>query len=188
MWIEPQVAIAIALKKYKTRKISDISCLVLHHFGLADTARQMIKQFDDGRKYQPGYYTGRKTPYHFFIRKTGIIEQCLPLTFIGPASKKLNKPGIQIALAGDFTKDPPTPNQAIAVANLCIMLEDAFRGRLEVLGHTEQSGTSSDPEKNCPGHHLNLQGLRREIALKCKQVLFIKPEWILKEEGVILYA
>jgi hypothetical protein len=188
MWIEPQVAIAIAGKKYKTRSLTVIDCLVLHHYGLAENARQMIGQFDDGRKYQPGWYTGQKCPYHFFIRKNGILEQCLPLTYIGPAAKKLNKTGVQIALDGTFKEALPTPNQVISAVTLCARLEDAFNGQLKIRGHTERRGASGDLNKQCPGHRLNLDGFRKEVALKANSVIWARPEWALKEEGIIIDA
>lgn len=59
----------------------------------------------------------------------------------------VNKESIAIALAGDFTKEDPTPEQLRALRSLVSRLDAQF-DFLEIAGHKEYSPTS------CPGDRL----------------------------------
>ncbi len=144
-------------KRHRRRKLKYISYLVIHRT-MDLPIKEIAEAYQDMTEFAAGSYTGGTFPYHFLLEKGGQICQCLPLTFIGLASGKLNKSGIQVALAGDLRKAPPTPKQAESLVSLCRELRKAFP--VEVVGHTEKKGTSKDPNKVCPGSRLDLVALR----------------------------
>ncbi len=140
----------------KKRDVSGVKYLVVHRSHLAETGEitaEWFKTHDEGG-------TGRKIPYHIYIRKDGTIEQLVPFGRIAPGATSLNKTGIQIALCGDLRQYPPTPKQAEALGKV---LQDltSWLGKVRIVGHTEIPGTSSDPTKECPGKHLNMDGVRK---------------------------
>ena len=163
--IEDQTAVT-AIGKFSVRTETAITKLVIHRT-LGTTGREMAKEFEDTRKFMGGWYTGGKTPYHFFVRADGTIDQCLPLLWVGPAAlPRLNRCGIHIALGGNFSKESPTALQMSATIDLCVLLQNVFKDELEIRGHTEYPGASSDPEKACPGAHLDMENLRMVVTQK----------------------
>ena len=140
---------------YHRRHVQDIKGLVIHRIDVGRTASEVAKWFR-------GYPSIGKMPYTFFIRKDGTIEQALPLSYRAPAGKILNDNFVHIALDGDFTKHPVTPDQALSLTKLATAL-CAGLDTLHVQGHMETAGSSSDPKKECPGKHLNMKALREYV-------------------------
>lgn len=143
--------------KYYRRHLSDIKGVVIHRIDVGSTAEEVADFFR-------GYPAIGKMAYTFFIRKDGTVEQALPLSYRAPGGKVLNRNFIQIGVDGDFTKHPMTPAQSLSlkrlVTGLCAGLDI-----LDVRGHMETQGASSDPHKKCPGDHINLRALR-EMVIK----------------------
>lgn len=169
---------------YTTRNAQAIKCICIHRCGVGATSRDITLAFRDTTRFAPGSYTSGKHPYHLIITREGAIEQCLPISYVAPAAlKRLNESGIHIALVGDMRASPPTPAQALALIELCGTLQTAFNWKLEVRGHTETAGSSNDPNKECPGAHLNLNGLR--ATLNEEYVLYLSPISALSQNGVV---
>ena len=139
------------------RDVSRLTHIVLHRSHLAETGEataEWFKTHDEGG-------TGRKVPYNIYIRKDGTIEQLVPFSRVAPGAGVLNKTGIQVALCGDLRQYPPTPKQAMALGKVLQDLTSWLGKKAKIVGHTEVEGTSSDPTKECPGKHINLDGVRK---------------------------
>jgi hypothetical protein len=151
--------------KPRMREISKIEKVVVHKVGdsLGETGPEIARSFKDTSKYAAGSYTGGEMPYTFIIRKDGTIDQCLPMTDTGPHARKWNSSSVSVACIGDFTKHAPTNEQECALIDLLTAL--AGYG-LTIHGHTELPGSSSDPKKQCPGPHLDLNAMRNEVKYK----------------------
>ena len=85
------------------------------------------------------------------------------MTDTGPHARKWNSSSVSVACIGDFTKHAPTNEQECALIDLLTAL--AGYG-LTIHGHTELPGSSSDPKKQCPGPHLDLNAVRNEVKYK----------------------
>ena len=141
--------------KPRMREISKIDKVVVHKVGdsLGETGPEISRSFKDTSKYAAGSYTGGQMPYTFIIRKDGT----------SPHAKRWNSSSVSVACIGDFTKHAPTNEQECALIDLLTAL--AGYG-LTIHGHTELPGSSSDPKKQCPGPHLDLNAMRNEVKYK----------------------
>ena len=114
-------------------------------------------------------YTGAEVAYTFLIggadglpEHDGVIWQCLPVADIGRHAGRWNIPAIGVGCIGDFRVDPPSKKQRASAIRLGSFLEECF-GKLDIRGHDELAGGSSDPNKKCPGAYFNMSTLRTEI-------------------------
>lgn len=149
--------------KHGQRTLKQIQYLVVHRT-LDGSINDLIRAFKDTTKFAAGWYTGGKFPYHFIIDRNAALHQMLPLTRIGPAAKAtLNLAGIHVAVQGDFRKERPTEDQLYTLRDVCIDLLEAMPA-LQLGGHTEFAGASDDPNKQCPGKHLDMNSLRAFVG------------------------
>lgn len=140
--------------------------------------------FRDTRRYEPGSYTLGKFPYHALVLSDGRVQQCLPFSYIAPAAlKRLNSDGIHVALLGDFRKTPVPLLQYDALAELCRLIQVAFNWGLEMRGHTDTVGSSSDPNKECPGQYLDVSALVK--GLDAGKVAALSTEGFLLTQGLV---
>lgn len=139
----------------RRRSIGQIKHLVIHRNALSDDPIAMAQRFRD-----PSLKTGGAFPYHFLVLDNETVYQCLPLTKIGEAASGLNTSGIQVCGIGDFRKSPPSSKQYNAMVDLCALLSGAAN---VIVGHTELKGHSHDPNKVCPGKHLDLNKFRADV-------------------------
>jgi len=148
------------------RPHSRISHIIVHRIGeeIGKTAVEVACAFrsqdNDWNKV-----TGRQMPYSFFIRKDGLIEQALEVMDVGWHARRWSKPGIGIAVSGNFNVEAPTAEQWESLAMLCSTLA-YWLGIYELCGHTELPFASKDPDKVCPGKYLNMDDLREEVATR----------------------
>tara|TARA_R100000234_G_scaffold37634_1_gene22268 strand:+ start:1762 stop:2322 length:561 start_codon:yes stop_codon:yes gene_type:complete len=147
--------------KPRRRDFESVTKLIVHRIGgeLGKDAIEIAKSFQDTRRFKAGAYTDGNMPYHFIITRHGRVQQALTLGDHAPHAKRFNSTGLAVALIGDFRVYPPSFEQYEALKR--------FAGfwrlyGLEVHGHTELHGASSDPNKACPGHLLNMQKLRAD--------------------------
>lgn len=150
--------ICIGDKEYPLRQRATINTIVVHRCGVAHGLGPSVAEFRKTEKHSAGWYTGGKWPYHFYVLPDGTVYNCLPLTYVAPAAlASLNRSGVHIALEGDFRKLEPTPQQENSLLLLCQQLRaDLIRPNMPIRGHTDTAGSSSDPNKECPGKCLKL--------------------------------
>jgi len=147
--------------RLRRRDFESVTKLIVHRIGgeLGKDAIEISKAFQDTRKYKAGSYTGGHMPYHFVINRAGRVQQALTLGDNAPHAKRYNSTGVAVALIGDFRVYPPSFEQYEALKR--------FAGfwrlyGLEIHGHDELHGASSDPSKACPGHLLPMSKLRSD--------------------------
>ncbi len=133
------------------RSLDGIKHIVIHHNSVKTTGLQIARWFrDEGYKWTRSH----RMSYHFWIKKDGTVEQCLPLDVNAPAARGMNQSGIQICLAGNFETSKPTREQWAALIELCTALKRAFP-QAHVLPH--------QPTKPCPGKNIHFPALHKEI-------------------------
>lgn len=159
--------------KPRERDLSAITTLAIHRVGI-DKLQNLVLGLDAVAICQRfisdpevAKYTGAEVPYTFIIGGEhgdydGLIWQCLPISDVGAHARRWSTPAVGIACVGDFRVDPPSEAQRDSLVALCSVLEDCF-GDLEIRGHDELKGGSSDPNKKCPGDKLHMGALRRDI-------------------------
>ncbi|MEE8409324.1 MAG: peptidoglycan recognition family protein [Myxococcota bacterium] len=168
MWVEDA-------ETYKPRKPDDITGVVVHRIEVsqedvdyADTPVDIIRFFRD---HPTGVEaTGGKMPYPILIAADGTVTQTVPLGCITPHAKAHNADKIGVACIGDFR------NQRLPAAQrrgFIRVVTDVMRlCNLEATclhGHDELSDASEDPDKECPGHAMDLPWLRDSIAMSVEQ-------------------
>lgn len=164
-WIAPSLDGVSVLNKYH-RDPAIVRVQVIHRLDIgkllpergAEAAPDEVAAWFGAH---PEAHTACMMPYHFLVRRDGRVQQCLPVSIIGNAARKLNRNGVQIAVDGDFRYKPPSPAQALALTELCTILYQL--GMTTITGHTEQVGCSLDAKKECPGAHLVIDGLRLNV-------------------------
>ena len=144
--------------KPRSRKFEHVDKLIIHRIG--DTLGET------GVEIAAGSYTGGNMPYHFVIRKTGVIDQCLTLGDNAPHARRWNASGLAVAVVGDFRVHEPTLAQREALKAFCGLW---LLYGLEVVGHDELPGASKDKNKQCPGHKLEMNQLRHDAAAYAAQ-------------------
>lgn len=168
LWIKSSIFECVSATggEFKRRHMDEVSGVVIHRIGPGGKYKDKYWPMTTGaeiaeffRNFEP---IG-KMAYTFVIREDGKVEQCLPLSYISPAGKILNRGFVHIALVGDFRKKPIAPKQAAALEALTLSLCRTF-GTRDVRGHMETKGASSDSKKECPGDRLNLAGLRETVV------------------------
>lgn len=146
--------------------------IVVHRLDIGRTPREVIDAFLDG---DAGKYTGFAVPYHFFIDKSGLIHQLLPLDARGAHSRGDNWRSFGIALDGDFRKHEPTGTQVERLRELCMYLGLQYDAKIVRHDQTEQA----TPGKVCPGKHLAVEHLNDELKRIERRAgdFMIRPVW-----------
>lgn len=155
------------------RSLGGITHIVVHRLGtsLGTTAREVAAAFrDTSNHWSAGSYTGGQVPYSLFIGQNGDIEQLLELKDIGWHARRWSRPGIGIAVSGDFrTDEHPTPQQWESLVSVCAILGYWIRV-YHLCGHDELPRASADPYKRCPGKNLNMDDLRDQVENRIREV------------------
>ena len=89
--------------------------------------------------------------YHYYIRRSGKVETCRPLSVIGAHAKGHNAFSIGICYEGGLDEqghyaDTRTPEQKKAMAELIIRLKQQFPSIVQLVGHRDLPGV----QKACP--------------------------------------
>lgn len=82
--------------------------------------------------------------YHYFINKTGTIQEGRILELVPAAQRGHNTGSIAICLHG-LEKDKFTAEQFASLYNLCREINQVYEGKVTFHGHCEV-----DPNKPCP--------------------------------------
>jgi N-acetyl-anhydromuramyl-L-alanine amidase AmpD len=121
---------------------------MIHRIGVGETAESIAEWF---AKNGPDWIGTRSMPYHFVVRRLGMMEQALPLVTMAPHGWKWNRQTVSIAVPGDFRHQSPGDAQVAAIIVLCARIQDRLGRRLTIVGHTDVDGATKDASKVCPG-------------------------------------
>jgi N-acetyl-anhydromuramyl-L-alanine amidase AmpD len=138
--------------------------LVVHRISLA--AIEVPDELLDGptlaRKFRTHFelrpVTGGLVPYHFLVRWDGLVEQLLPLEVCGAHAKEANAKSWAVAVVGTTAANEA---QQAGLLRVCRWL--LGKRPLEIVGHTDIEGASSDPDKRCPWPVVDVEGLRARV-------------------------
>jgi N-acetyl-anhydromuramyl-L-alanine amidase AmpD len=146
-------------KTYRTRSVSKIRELVVHHSAVAPSAGPArIAQYHVKNLDWPGI------GYHYVVSDDGIVYETNRLTTVSNQSAGMNTRSVGICFLGNFNKKSPPPAQIQSGAHLLAWLMQELDLDLDaVKGHREHMQTA------CPGHQWLggerwKQMLRREIT------------------------
>src|SRR5262249_41022577 len=129
-------------------QIEPPSILVIHHTD-SDKPEQadLVDKSHAARGYPQSFIgSGSHIAYHFIVGKDGTIKQNRSLSERTghTRSQRIHLRSIAIGVAGDFTKEQPTPQQLQALRNLIRQLGSVFLFQ-RIMPHREASPTA------CPG-------------------------------------
>jgi len=141
--------------------------IILHHSAICQDGKDQFERVNAYHKSQGfpisslGYFCG----YHLFCEKSGLIIQarslsdrgahtdnCGPSDISGVPAHQINFRSIGVCLAGDFTKENPTPEQIYSMHMIVWNLQTMYGSR--ILLHRETKNTE------CPG--VDLRALYEE--------------------------
>ena len=135
-----------------------ISMIVVHCSATRSNRDYPVQQlYHDHVEVNHWRYIG----YHFYIRRSGRVEETRPLAIAGAHAKGYNAHSIGICYEGGLdehgrTADTRTPDQKQAMARLIVQLHQQFPAISQVLGHRDLPGV----HKACPCFEAReLQGL-----------------------------
>lgn len=150
--------------KHRIREpLATIDTIAVHRIGksLGEDAITICRRFIDDPEVAK--YTGGEVPYGFILGAGGTIWQCLPISEVGAHARRWNKQAIGVACIGDFREHMMPPFQYKRLIHLLACLQFGFPRDLEIKGHDELPGASSDPNKKCPGDKLPMQQVRDAV-------------------------
>lgn len=130
-------------EEYKTRKISQIRRIVVHHSASARdrTTPSMINDWHVQRGW-PGI------GYHFLIDGRGDIFQTQPIDVVSYHVGGNNTPSVGICLTGNFETESPSAAQLTALQRVVRDIQQITGKKLEIVGHRDLTATL------CPGKNL----------------------------------
>lgn len=175
---------------FLVRPLEEITHIIVHRIGkkLGPSVPDIVKSFADTSEFAAGSYTGGKMPYTFILDEEGGVWQTLEVGDVGWHAKRWSKPGVGIACVGDFRKYEPTFQQSYSLSQLCTLL-GYWLSDFQLVGHTELPEASSDPEKKCPGHLLDMDELRSKVAVRIEDMQDLNDhgrEMVLRNYGIML--
>lgn len=139
-------------------KIKALKHILIHRNTVARTGVELAEWFN-----KPGPYKS-KCPYHFLVRRDGQVDWCVDLDKATPGAKNANSSSIQIAVDWDMHLSiaPDAVYNALVGITCFVKL---LCPEADIQGHMEQDplGRSNDPKKDCPGKHLDMVKLRKEV-------------------------
>lgn len=149
------------VKLYRSRKLKQITTIIIHHSGTdnqmetpRDIALVGIKRF------------GYSHSYHFQIDSDGTIYKTNWISSITAHVKNYNTPSIGILVAGNFEDSNPSLKSIQSLIMLIRYLKISIPSITKVIGHRDKNATK------CPGKNLyNLIPLIREkskVSIKHK--------------------
>ncbi len=143
-------------EKYRTRKLTDIKRIVVHHSatGSNATPRAFASYHVDNNKW-PGI------GYHYVVSRDGVIYKTNnDSTVSWHAGPTANRDSIGICMVGTFDNSKPPAAQWQAAIDLIRHLMKAYSVPAEgVIGHCEVPKVA----KSCPGRAIDLKELRQLV-------------------------
>lgn len=109
--------------------------------------------------------TGGAMPYPLLVGPSGALVQTLALRLIAPHARAHNCQALGLGVIGDFRHQPPPPRQYAAVVQMCAAVLQCFGlSPAALMAHDVLLEGTADPNKICPGAHLPMDTLRRDVA------------------------
>ncbi|MFB4164690.1 N-acetylmuramoyl-L-alanine amidase [Alteribacillus sp. JSM 102045] len=134
-------------KTYKTRSLSIIHHLILHHSGVSNGSPVSYARHHVYTNNWPGI------GYHYVIEQDGTILKCQKMTTISYHTGGYNTHSIGLCLTGDYSRNTPPPRQLRSTYQLVRQLMQTFSiNKDKLLGHRECEGHASNV---CPGFDMN---------------------------------
>ncbi|SDH88260.1 peptidoglycan recognition protein family protein [Alteribacillus bidgolensis] len=167
------------VKTYKTRSLSAVDHLILHHSGVSSGTPESYAQYHVHTNNWPGI------GYHYVIQSDGTVYKCQKLTTISYHTGNFNTKTVGICLSGDFSHSiPPKPQLSAAyelVRQLMLTLKITENN---VLGHRECKGHETNI---CPG--FSMTSFRSNISpLSKRNVSKKRNRPLLKRGNTGLYV
>jgi len=131
--------------------------LIIHHTGAEEKDAAQVRRYHLSLGWQD-------VGYHFLLERDGKAVAGRNLTIPGAHCRAdgMNGKSLGIALIGNLEEHPPLPDQVTALVALLTGLCRCYAIPPErVLGHREVRGAKTA----CPGKYLDLNDLRRRLAL-----------------------
>lgn len=142
--------------RHRTIDPAGVSVACVHRIDVGETAAEISKRF----RTDLASYTGGEMPYPLILRRDGAWEQALRLYDYAPHARRWSRKAIGLGVVGDFRKHWPTVEQEIGLYEMLQPLRDLFGGPEKIVAHEELPGSSSDPDKACPGPLLSVAKFR----------------------------
>lgn len=128
-------------KRYKTRKLTDIRSLGIHHSLTFSGTAEAFAGYHVGTNNWPGI------GYAYVIERDGTVYWCWDWDVVSYHVGDSNKHALGICMVGDFRMQRPTPEQYAAALELVRYLQGEIPTATKVKGHSEYPGYSWKP---CP--------------------------------------
>lgn len=106
---------------------------------------------------------GHRMAYQLVVWPDGRIEQSLCLDALGWHAKGWSRTHLGVAVFGDFRRHEPTHAQRESLVWLLAGLS-RVKGSINFAGHDQMPGSSSDPDKICPGKYLDIGDLHHSVS------------------------
>jgi len=160
--------------RYPTLALTSVRYIVVHRCSFAHwdalQNRHPVSDYDLvgtelARRFRENAHldTGKRVPYHLTITAGGQVEQLLPLNRRGAHARGVNWCSWAVTIIGDTDQHEMHGEQWLPLIWTLRLLRD-LRPQSEIVGHTDIPGASGDPNKRCPGRHLSLDAVRREVG------------------------
>jgi hypothetical protein len=130
--------------------------IVIHHEGASDDAETPAAAINRYHAESNGW---GGIGYHFWIRRSGLIEVGRPLWAVGAHAKNHNSHSWGVCLDGNFNVRPPTDIQLQSLRTLLRYLNYLSPGAV-LKGHRELEGMLTD----CPGKLFPIDWLRSRLG------------------------
>ena len=128
-------------KKYKTRKLSDIRSIAIHHSLTVSGSPEAFANYHINSNGWPGI------AYTYVVQRDGTVYKCWDHDKITYHVGDSNKHALGICMVGDFRTQQPTVEQYGATIELVRQLQREIPTATQVKGHSEYPGYSW---KACP--------------------------------------
>lgn len=127
--------------KYKTRKLSDIRSIAIHHSLTLSGSPEAFANYHINTNDWPGI------AYTYVVQRDGTVYKCWDHDKVTYHVGNSNKHALGICMVGDFRTQQPTVEQYGAAIELVRQLQKEIPTATQVKGHSEYPGYSW---KACP--------------------------------------
>lgn len=149
--------------RIRKRDLMNIDRIIIHRIDLGTTAEEIGNRFTTDPELIK--ILGGDMPYSMIVRASGLIEQTLPISEVGPHAVRWNVPGIGIGMVGDFRRYNPSDEQWVSAVKLCTVISQWLKKPDAIFGHDELPDATKSPGKQCPGSQWNMDKFREAVMM-----------------------